>query len=165
MNTAGRLLSVILALGVLASPAQGFRNCQRQADDHFFRGSSSYQVSELEFDLESRAATGTETHYNFSTGNGGGIRECHVTYELNGIYDEGSALFLLDADRRNQSVSCDEATVNARFPDYLSYSLTVREESATRVLVSRAESGEVLARGDWSKGYITYKTAEECELY
>lgn len=165
MKRASSVLALPLALVVLAEPAYAFRNCERLPDDHLYRGSSNYQVSELEFDPLSRSATGTETHYNYFSLEAGGIVECHITYELNGIYDEASALFLLDADRRNLSVSCDRATVDVQFPDYLSYSLTVRVEDDSRVLVSRADSGEVLARGDWNRGYLTYKTGEHCELY
>ncbi len=164
MSRASISVVALAVVSTAAGPAQAFRNCERFPDDHFYRGTSGYQVSELEFDAVTRIATGTETHYNFSNLEAGGVSDCHVTYELNGVYDESSALFLLDADRRNQSVSCDTETVATRFPDYLSYSLTVRVESGARVLVSRAESGEVLARGDWNQGFITYKTSEECQL-
>ena len=164
MKAISHLLSVLAVLSLAPMPAHAFRNCERLPDDHLYRGTSGYQVSELEFDPVSRVATGTETHYNFSNQTSGGVAECHVTYELNGVYDEAGALFLLHADRRNQSVSCDEETYDVLFPDYLSYSLSVAVEAGNRVMVSRTDSGEVLARGDWNNGYITYKTSEECEL-
>ena len=164
MSRASKFIVAFVVLGTVPESALAFRNCERLPDDHLYRSSSGYQVSELEFDPISRIASGTATHYNFSNRASGGVAECHVTYELNGVYDEASALFLLDADRRNHSVSCDGDTFDAQYPDYLSYSLTVRQETDDRVLVSRAESGEVLARGDWNAGYISYKTDEDCSL-
>ncbi len=154
--------SVLLVAAV--QPALAFRNCQIDGDSAAFRGSSGYLVGELAYEASSGTASGTETHYNFSNRGPAGLSECHITYELNGIYDDASALLVLDAERTNQSHGCDRAFVESSYPSYRSYTFTLRESGQGLTELVDAGSGLALASGDPSGGVLLYRTAESCRL-
>ena len=156
-------LALVLFLGG-GAPAQAFRNCQIDGDSAAFRGSSRYLVGELTYEAASGAASGTETHYNYSNVGPAGLNECHVTYELSGIYDDAGALLLLDAELTNQSHGCDPDFVDAEFPDYRSYTITLRKSDEGITELLDAGSGIVLARGDPAEGTLLYRTDEACML-
>ena len=143
--------------------ALAFRNCEQLLDESAYRGNSGYSVSEIEFDPWTRVATGTETHYNYANADTGAIYECHVTYELQGVYDESSALFLLHANRTNQSHSCDAEFVEVRFPTYRNYTVQVDVLSNGRAAVLHADNGEAFASADWQSRHMSYSTEEACE--
>lgn len=161
-----RRLSVLVPLLLLATAEHGhaFRNCQIDGDSAAFRGSSGYLVGELAYESSSGSASGTETHYNYSNAGPVGLSECHVTYELNGIYDGTSALLVLDAERTNQSRGCDQAFVENSFPGYRSYTFTLRESLDGLTELVDAGSGLVLAIGDPADGVLLYRTEESCSL-
>lgn len=154
----------VLLLLMAAQPGQAFRNCQIDGDSAAYRGSSAYLVGEIAYEAASGLASGTETHYTFSNAGPAGLSECHVTYELNGIYDEASALLVLDAQRTNQSRSCEPDLIDARFPDYRSYSMSLRQSPEGLTELVDAASGLVLANGDPSGGALLYRTDESCAL-
>ncbi len=155
------LLPLLLAT---AQPVQAFRNCQIEGDSNAFRGSSRYLVGELTYEAGTGSASGTETHYTYSNAGPAGLAECHVTYELTGIYDDAGALLLLDAERTNQSRDCDPGFVDTEFPSYRSYSMTLRQSGEGLTELVDASSGLVMASGDPSGGALLYRTAESCSL-
>ncbi len=154
-----------IALLALSPMAQAFRNCDAMTYSDAYRGSSRYLVAELAFDDKSGAATGTATHFNFSNDDTAGVVECHVTYSIDGIYDAGSALFLLDGNRTNQSRDCDHIFVETRYPAHKSYTLHADFSENGAVEVYRGDSGEFIGRGSWNQGVFSYKTDEVCELF
>lgn len=145
--------------------AMAFRNCDPNQDSSVFRGSSSYFIGELEFNAVSGQTIGTETHYNYSNLDASGVRECHVTYEITGVYESASALFLLDAKRSGQSVACEQAFIDTRYPEFAAYTLQVSVGDDGSVEVLRADSGETVGVGAWHQDSVSYKTQEICELY
>lgn len=156
-------LALILLLSA-AGPVQAFRNCQIDGDSAAFRGSSRYLVGELTYEASSGTASGTETHYNYTNAGPAGLNECHVTYELTGIYDDAGALLLLDAELTNQSHGCDPDFVDADFPDYRSYTITLRKSHDGITELLDSGSGSVLASGDPAEGTLLYRTDEACIL-
>jgi hypothetical protein len=153
-----------MLLLAVADHGHAFRNCQIDGDSAAFRGSSRYLVGELALEAASGTASGTETHYNYSNTGPAGLDECHVTYELTGIYDVGSALLLLDAELTNQSRNCDPDFVDARYPDYRSYTLSLQRSPDGLTELIDADSGEVLAIGDPADRTLLYRTDESCVL-
>ena len=111
-----------------------------------------------------RVASGTETHYNYSSEVAGSILECHVTYELRGVYDESSALFLLGATRSNQSQSCDREFVESNFPAHRNYTVQVDAVAGGKAAVRHADNGDRLASADWQNRHMSFTTEETCEL-
>ncbi|WP_133125990.1 hypothetical protein [Pseudohalioglobus lutimaris] len=158
------LVAVLPGLGWHSS-AMAFRNCDPNQDSSVFRGSSRYFIGELEFNESTGQTIGTETHYNYSNLDGSGVSECHVTYDISGFYEAASALFLLDARRSSQSAGCEQAFIDANYPEFTSYTLQVSFKSGGNVEVLRADSGETVGVGTWYEGSVSYKTQETCELY
>lgn len=158
------LLSVVVAV-LWSSQAQSFRNCDPAQDSESYRGRSSYFIGELEFDEQSGETLGTETHFNYSNNGSTGVVECHVTYELTGVYESGSGLFLLEARRSGNSIGCDSEFLDTNYPPFSSYTLQVESGAGSRVKVTRADSGEALGEGTLGGNTLSYKTAEVCELY
>ena len=160
----GRIRLTAASIALLAWPgtSAAFRNCPVEHSDAY-RVESRYLVGELDYDAATRAAGGTETHYNFSNQHHSGVAECHVTYELSGTFAPESGLFLLEAARSSASHTCAPAFVEAEYPPYRSYALEVvfREDGGAELY--RAEDGELLAIGDWRQGgLLSYKTPERC---
>lgn len=146
-----------LALGYPAT-ASTYVNCDRSIGDW----SSSYFVGELEFNAETGDATGTSTHYNYRKVGPDDVRECHVTYELTGIYEPVSALFLLDAHRTNLSQACSSEFIEAGFPQETWRVMQVHLDSDDGVEISRADNGEIIASGILREGSLVYRTEESC---
>ncbi|RLQ20573.1 hypothetical protein DWB85_16855 [Seongchinamella sediminis] len=163
MNKCNLLVVPVLAT-LCQSNALAFRNCEQQDDAAAYRGSSGYSVSEIEFDPLTRVATGTETHYNYANGASGHIIECHVTYELRGVYDASSALFLLSATRSNQSQSCEPDFITYNFPLHRSYTVQVDALADGEASVRHADNGDRFASADWQRRHMSYSTEESCEL-
>jgi len=159
------LPALIIAATLVSLPALAFRNCDSLMDSGAFRGESRYLVGELAFDAASGSATGTETHYNYSNEDASGVRECHVTYDIDGIYQADAGLFLLEARLVNQSRSCDADYVVGNFPETRSYVLQALLQPNGQAELLRGDSGETLALGNWSDGSLSYKTREVCELH
>lgn len=158
-------LAIVLVVATLwQGNALAFRNCERPVDETAYRASSGYSVSEIEFDPLTRVATGTETHYNYANDPSGRIRECHVTYELRGVYEASSALFLLGATRTNQSQNCDADFVEYNFPVQRSYTVQVDAVKGGRAAVSHADNGDTFASADWQQSHMSFTTEETCEL-
>jgi hypothetical protein len=162
--------SLLVTVGVLSTLAwhagsHAFRNCDPSLDSEAFRGSSRYFIGELEFAENGGAARGTETHYNYSNIGDNGLRECHVTYSITGVYEPASALFLLDAERTGHSHGCERDLIEANYPMVTSYTLQVTFHANGLVDVMRADSGETVGTGSWGEGVVSYKTEEVCELY
>ena len=163
MNKLKPLIALAVAIA-WQGEALAFRNCERPVDETAYRASSSYSVSEIEFDPLTRVASGTETHYNYSNESSGRIRECHVTYELRGVYEESSALFLLSATRTNQSQSCDTDFVEYKFPAHRSYTVQVDAVMGGRAAVRHADNRDKIASADWQRSHMSFTTDEACEL-
>ncbi len=159
------VLGSIMAVLVWTPRALAFRNCDPAQDSDSYRGSSSYFIGELEFDEQTGETQGTETHFNFSNRGATGVVECHVTYALSGVYEPGSGLFLLDAEKTGNSVDCDSDFLDINYPQFSSYTLYIEFGAGSRVEVTRADSGEAVGEGSLGEGTLSYKTAEICELY
>lgn len=158
------LLATVLVGSGWHSAAMAFRNCDTTQDSSAFRGSSHYFIGELEFDPASGQTIGTETHYNYTQLDARGVRECHVTYAISGVYEAASALFLLDASRSGQSVDCEQSFIDMNYPEFASYTLAVSFLDDGSVEVLRADSGETVGVGAWHEGALSYKTQETCDL-
>lgn len=145
--------------------SMAFRNCDPSQDSYGFRGSSRYFIGELEFDKDSGLTLGTETHFNYTNLGSDGVVECHVTYEITGVYEAASALFLLDASRSGHSQGCESGFMESNFPESNTYTLQIVFKDNGSIEVRRADSGEAVGAGAWTEGSVSYKTEETCELY
>lgn len=159
------LFSIVPILVLLCSPgAFAFRNCAAENSDAF-SASTQYIVGEIAFDPDTGWASGTETTYNHSNRGFEGHTECHVTYELSGVFEATSGTLVLDGHRTNHSTSCSTEMIGALYPTERSYAIQIEfiGDGSTRVLF--ADSGELLARGDWSSGSTAYRTRETCDIF
>lgn len=162
MHRRGPLTAASLVVLAWPGTSAAFRTCPVEYTDAY-RVESHYLVGELDYDAAARAAGGSETHYNFSNQHPAGVAECHVTYELSGIFAPESGLFLLEATRSSVSHTCEPEFVAAEYPRYRNYTLAVVFSGEGRARLYRAESGELLAEGDWpQEGLLSYKTPERC---
>jgi hypothetical protein len=152
-----------LTVGTPAGPALAFRDCGVE-DSGAWAALSRYVVGELGYDDATGATSGTETHYNFSNLEPRGVAECHVTYELDGVFESFNGAFMLEARRSNLSPNCDPGFIDTEYPEFLSYYLEVRFSADGRAEMRRSDTGEVYASGDWGHGALAYKTEERCFL-
>jgi hypothetical protein len=165
MRRALLVTGLLLVTTRWCSGSMAFRNCDPSQDSSAFRGSSHYFVGELEFDEDSGATLGTETHFNYSNLDSSGVVECHVTYEITGVYEPASALFLLEANRSGHSRGCDSAFIESNYPESNTYTLHAEFKANGSVEMLRADSGETVGVGTWITGAVSYKTEETCELH
>ncbi len=167
-NTAmlpARPACTLLALAIGAPPgaALAFRDCGVE-DSGAWSALSRYVVGELGYDNDTGATSGTETHYNYSNLPPRGVVECHVTYELDGVFEAYNGAFMLEARRSNLSASCDPDFVAAEYPESMSYYLEVAVGEDGIAEMRRSDTGELYATGDWRSSGLAYKTDEQCSL-
>lgn len=144
--------------------AFAFRSCTVE-NSQAFSAATRYVVGEIAFDHITGQASGTETTYNHANNRPGEFGECHVTYALSGSFESASGTLVLDARRTNHSATCPPELVAAEYPAERLYALVMRLSGDGHALVHRADSGELLARGEWSAGATSYKTREICTMF
>ena len=163
-----RRLNLILLLSFFAlawsSGTAAFRVCDTD-NSYAFSASTQYSVGEIAFNRGTGLANGTETTYNYSNRETEGFSQCHVTYEFSGIFEPGSGTLVLDAQRTNQSATCPQDLITVEYPDTRQYILQVEfnEDKTSQVLL--ADSGEVMASGEWGNGKMLYRTDEKCTIF
>jgi hypothetical protein len=162
LNIRPAFAMLALAVGGASAPVQAFRDCGVE-DSGAWTALSRYVVGELGYDDATGAASGTETHYNYSNLTSAGA-ECHVTYELDGVFEPFNRALVLEARRSNLSPDCDPEFVDAEYPEYLSYYLELALAEDGRAEIRHSDTGAVFASGDWGHGALAYKTEEQCFL-
>jgi len=163
---ARRNLLIIVALPALVWPGSvsAFRVCATD-NSYAFSASTQYVVGELDFDGATGLASGSETTYNYSNREIDGFMECHVTYELSGIYEPSTETFLLEAQRTNYSPSCPGDLIDIEYPSDLLYGFQLTFDTQGSSQVRLAASGELLANGEWEPGKLAYTTDEVCTIF
>ena len=147
-----------------SASAAGFRACDID-NSYAFSAATRYVVGEISFDPVTGQASGTETTYNYANQDDDGFTECHVTYKLSGIFEPGTGTFLLDTERTNHSVTCQEDFISINYPDTGRYALQMDFDPDGTSLVNSADSGQLVASGEWRPGRTNYKTIEECTIF
>ena len=153
-----------LVLLMWSSAAAAFRVCDA-SNSYAYTATTQYAVGEIAFDRENGLASGTETTYNYSNREQEGFSQCHVTYELSGMFEPGSGTLILEAQRTNQSDTCPEELISFEYPSTRQYvwQLEFKEDKTFQVLL--ADSGEIMASGEWDTGKTTYRTDETCTIF
>ncbi|MEH6585906.1 MAG: hypothetical protein V7720_05065 [Halioglobus sp.] len=159
----GRLL-ILSCTMFLSLQADAFRSCEVEHSDAYL-ATTQYSVTEIFFDVITGMASGTETIYNHTNDAEGDSIECHVTYELAGSIEPVSGVMVFDAHRTNHSVSCPVGEIAYNYPEDRFYSLLVEFSENGKADVRLADSGELIAGGDWSDGVASYRTGEVCSLF
>ena len=159
-------LFIVLSLVSLAwsSAAAAFRVCD--ADNSYaYSATTQYAVGEIAFDHENGLASGTETTYNYSNREEEGFSQCHVTYEFSGMFEPGSGTLILEAQRTNQSETCPDDLITYEYPNTRQYvwQLEFKDDETFQVLL--ADSGEVMASGEWDADKTLYRTDEKCTIF
>lgn len=160
----GKAYFFAAGLIVWAGYAQGFRGCET-ADSDAWSAATTYRVGELAFDETTGLASGTETIYNYSNAYGGGVGECHVTYELSGSYVTGVEVFVLSASRTNHSESCPPELLRIEYSKNILRAFQMEHATDGSAVLNSADNGEFLALGFWLPGKAVYKTSEQCTVF
>jgi hypothetical protein len=158
-----RLLLLLFAL-FFAPQTSAFRSCEVEYTDAYL-AATRYVVTEITFDPTTGLASGTETTYNHTNSGPEGHHECHVTYELSGILEPASGAAVLTGRRTNHSVSCRPDFIAAGYPQERLYALQIELAADGKTRVELADSGELLAYGDWSAGATVFRTEETCTAF
>ena len=161
----GRGFSCMVPLVALAwvDWAIAFRGCNT-GDDGVYATATRYVVGEVTYEGATGQASGTETTYNHIDREFEGFTECHVTYELTGSYEASSGTLILDALRSNHSIECPADLIAATYPANQYYALQMQLQTDGEAEVRFADSGELLAKGRWGSGKMTYRTTEKCTI-
>lgn len=159
------VLALVCTLALAWSGSgSAFRGCNTE-NSFAFSASTQYAVGEIAFDSATGVANGTETTYNYSNREAEGFSHCHVTYEFSGIFEPGSGTMVLDARRTNHSDTCPLDMIEVEYPDTRRYLWQVEFKDDKTAQVLLADSGEVMASGEWGSGKTLYRTDEKCTIF
>lgn len=163
--TARSFLSLALAAAcILPTQASAFRACESE-NSEAYTASTQYVVGEIDFDPITGMASGTETTYNHSNTTFRDVGECHVTYELSGSFESASGTLVLDARRTNHSAACPPEYIATDYPAERLYALLIELAGDGSTQVHLADSGELIAQGEWKAGSTAYRTPETCTMF
>jgi hypothetical protein len=72
---------------------------------------------------------------------------------------------VLEAQRTNHSDTCPHDLIEIEYPATRRYlwQIEFREDKTSQVLL--ADSGEVMASGEWGSGKTLYRTDETCTIF
>ena len=164
MTARASLILSLVAVCFYSTQVSAFRTCTSENSEAYI-ASTQYVVGEIDFDPTTGLASGTETTYNHSNTAFLDVGACHVTYELTGSFESASGTLVLDARRSNYSAACPSDYIEVDYPAERLYALSIELAGDGTTQVHLADSGELIARGEWKAGSTAYRTPETCTMF